>query len=107
MLEKIEPPEEKRKLEDDMKALASTWQKVHEDLEERKKVLEEVHDKAKKMEDAKDSLDNWLSETEEKLRDLKPVSCIPSEIESQKGELNVSIFCQVLSPINICLSALL
>ena len=89
MLDKIDAEEEKQKLKWKLDDLTIVWKKAHEDLEQRRTRLNEVYDKAKSREDDEGELDTWLDVTEKKLKDLKPLSCVPNELDAQKKELNV------------------
>ena len=91
MLESIPSGEEKQRLEGKLKELNALWNKVHDDLDQRKGHLANVYSKAKELEDKRKDLGEWLSLNETKLRELLPLSCLPIELAAQKREVNVSM----------------
>ena len=89
MLRNTESEEEKQELRDKLADLASRWNRVHGESEQRKEVLSSVFSKAKSGEETEKDLDSWLNTAEKNLRDLKPLSCLPNELDAQKKELSV------------------
>lgn len=90
MLDNIDSKEEKQDLRGKLADLAGLWKRVHDELEERKENVSYVFDRTKVREEKNGEFDSWLSIAEKTLRELKPLSCLPDELEAQKKELNVS-----------------
>eukprot|EP00112_Aurelia_sp_Birch-Aquarium-sp1_P005322 Seg1602.3 transcript_id=Seg1602.3/GoldUCD/mRNA.D3Y31 product="Microtubule-actin cross-linking factor 1" protein_id=Seg1602.3/GoldUCD/D3Y31 len=88
VLEELESPEEKKAFSDKLEGLIHLWKKVHDDLDNRKSELSDVYGVAKALEDKENDLDSWLDATEKKLNHMKPVSCVPNELEMQRKEAN-------------------
>ena len=91
MLKNVGSEKEKQELKDKLDDLANLWTKVHDESKERKDSLSTVFSKAKAREEKESDFDSWLNVTEKNLRELKPISCAPSELDAQKKELNVGI----------------
>ena len=91
MLKNIDAENEKQELKEKLDDLANLWARVHDEAKERKDSLSNVFNKAKGREEKESGFDSWLNVTEKNLRELKPVSCVPNELDVQKKELNVSI----------------
>ena len=92
VLDNLESPEEKKALSDKLKGLIHLWKKAHDDLDSRKSELNDVYGVAKALEDKENDLDKWLDATEKKLNYMKPVSCLPAELEIHRKEANVGYF---------------
>ena len=90
VLDNLESPEERQALSDKLEGLIHLWKKTHDDLDSRKSELNDVYGAAKALEDKENDLDRWLEATEKKLNYMKPVSCVPNELEMQRKEANVS-----------------
>ena len=92
VLDNLESPEERKALSDKLEGLILLWKKAHDDLDSRKNELNDVYGVAKALEDKENDLDKWLEATDKKLNYMKPVSCLPPELEIQRKEANVSYF---------------
>ena len=84
MLDTLEPGEEKDKLDEKLNDLSTRWNAVKSKVENRKAKVEEVSPVAKTHHDSLKSLLPWMTDSENWVSSLDPVSCDEKSISKEQ-----------------------
>lgn len=87
ILESLDPGEEKDELEEKLNDLTARWDAVKTKIDERKSKIEQVSPVAKTHHESLQSLLPWMSDTEDWVSSLEPVSCDEKCISKEQKTL--------------------
>ena len=87
ILESLDPGEEKDELEEKLNDLTARWDAVKTKIDDRKSKIEQVSPVAKTHHESLQSLLPWMSDTEDWVSSLEPVSCDEKGISKEQKTL--------------------